>query len=158
MKGGVYMNTKNPMIIGAIVVVVAVASFFGGMKYDQSKKTTSAFANRMGGNAPQNGQFTGRATGTSGATGMRGNGNNMTNGSIVSADSSSITVKMQNGSSKIVLLTSGVTIKKAVDGTQSDLQVGTNVNVFGTSNTDGSITAQNIQISTQNPMATPPAK
>lgn len=158
------MKTKNPMVLAAVAVVIAAISFFGGMKYEQTQKVkqTSVFANNRFGMNRQNGTTTGtaRVNGASGATGMRGgaNGNNMTNGQITSADSTSITVKTQNGSSKIVLLSKSATIKKAVDATQSDLQVGTNVNVFGTGNTDGSITAENIQISTGTPIQAPPAQ
>jgi len=61
-----------------------------------------------------------------------------------------ITVKLPDGSSKIILLSEKTSINKASEGSVADLVVGEKVAVFGTTNTDGSVTAQNIQI---NPVA-----
>lgn len=67
-------------------------------------------------------------------------------GEIISQDSKSITVKLQDGSSKIVLLSDSATVSKTESGSKSDLKDGTTVAVFGTTNSDGSVTAQNIQL------------
>src|SRR6185369_11294861 len=77
------------------------------------------------------------------------NGFRPVTGEILNADDKSITVKMMDGSTKIVLLTSTTTYNKAAQASKSDLVTGERVGVFGTANADGSVTAQNIQL---NPM------
>jgi len=127
---------KNTTIITIVLVLlVGSASFFAGMKYQQSK--SPRFANFQGN---RNGQFQQRATG-GGARPVRGE--------ILSQDDESITVKLADGSSKIVILSTTTSINKAAEGSKDDLKVGEQVYLFGSENSDGSITAQNIQI---NPM------
>jgi hypothetical protein len=53
---------------------------------------------------------------------------------------------MQDGSSKIVYFSDSTMIGKSTQGAASDLNTGEQVMANGTSNPDGSITAQNIQI------------
>ena len=67
-------------------------------------------------------------------------------GEIISLDDKSITVKLQDGSSKIILLPESVTVSKTDSGSKADLKNGINVGIIGTENQDGSITAQNVQI------------
>jgi len=88
--------------------------------------------------------------------GQRGqlNGNNVNqglrpvSGTIISQDEESITVKLADESSKIILITENSTINKTEEGSKEDLGEGTEVTIFGQENSDGSITAQNIQIGT----------
>jgi hypothetical protein len=140
------MKTINVVIIA---VVIAAASFFGGMKFRdyQISKTRANFAN---GNF--RGQFPGGANAQNGTT----NGNNNrfagarpVEGEIVSMDNNSVTVKMPDGSTKIIILSDSTTYNKATEGSKSDLQTGSQILVTGTENSDGSMTAQNIQL---NPM------
>ena len=70
-------------------------------------------------------------------------------GEILSMDDKFITVKLPDGSSKIVLFSDKTAIDKSATGTKEDLTVGMRVAVFGQDNSDGSVTAQNIQL---NPM------
>ena len=125
---------KNSIVITVVVaLIVAVAAFYGGMQYQQKQR--SNFATFRGG---QNGQqFQGRGN----FQGVR-----PINGEIISQDDKSITVKMQDGSSKIVILLDQTIINKASEGSKSDLKTGEKVAAFGTENSDGSITAQNISI------------
>ncbi len=128
----------NKNTIAAVLLIVGLgAGFFGGMQYQKSKAPTTQ-AGQLGGAG--RGSFQGR------------NGGGRVVGKIISSDNKAITVKLQDGSSKIVLLTSSVTINKAATGSVSDLQTGTTVAVFGSTNSDGSVTAQNVQI---NPMMRP---
>ena len=130
-------NNTISMIV--VVVVIAGASFFLGMKYQQSRPRT--LGNFQGG---RNGG------GNFGAgIGGRNGTNRPVNGEILKSDDTSITVKMNDGSSKIVLVTSSTAINKATEATKNDLKTGEKVNVFGMTNADGSVTAQNIQL---NPM------
>jgi hypothetical protein len=143
-KGGEYMknNTNNSMVITVIVaLVVAGLSFFGGMKYQESKRP--AGFNRLAAGAAG-------AFGAGGGAGMRTGGNRggfrPVSGEILSTDDKSITVKLTDGSSRIVLVNDKTQINKASNATKTDLKVGEKVSVFGADNTDGSVTAQNIQL------------
>lgn len=128
----------NKTTLGIIGVVIAGISFFGGVKYDQSK---SASVSTAGSNFAQNGQArTGGQRGTRGAF-------NGASGSIVSKDATGITVSLRDGTgSKIVFLSASTTVMKTTNGTASDLIIGKEVSVNGTTNPDGSINAQSIQL------------
>ncbi len=128
------------MVITVIVaLLVGAGAFFGGMKYQESKTNTNPqqqSQNRTGNRQGPNGQ-------TRNAFGRP------VIGEVISLDDKSLTVKLSDGSSKIVLLPQTLTISKSDVGAKSDLKVGVKVGVFGTDNSDGSVTAQNVQI---NPM------
>lgn len=131
---------KNPMILTSIVaLVVGGVAFFGGMQYQKTQSISPMQGQFRGpnGNGPQGG-FPGRS----------GNGQGMmpVSGEIISLDDTSITVKMQDGSSKIVILSDETNINKSSEGSQSDLQTGETVTAFGTTNSDGSLTAQNVSL------------
>jgi len=125
---------KNSIIIAILVaIIVGGGAFFGGMKYQQSRQRSNFR------------QLTGQM-------GQRlGNGGNRmgfrpVNGEILSSDDKSITVKLQDGSSKIVLISDKTEINKAAGATKEDLKTGEKVAIFGQENSDGSVTAQNVQI------------
>jgi len=138
---------KNNIIIFAIIALVigAAGGFFAGMKYQQNQRRN--LSAQFG-----NGQFGGQLGGSNGANRFQGNGNAARNGfrpvqgEIISSDDSSITVKLPDGSSRIVLLTDKTSINKAESGSKTDLKTGETVAVFGTQNSDGSVTAQNVQL------------
>lgn len=106
------------------------------MKYQQNRqqKQFSQFANQRG--MVRNGQ----------GQGVRFGGNRPVNGEIISVDEKSITVKMNDDSSRIVLINDQTQINQAQEATKSDLKVGEEVAAFGQENSDGSVTAQNIQL------------
>ena len=130
----------NKQIITIIIAIaVGALSFFGGMKYQESKSVNNRFgANLQNMRGQQNGQ--------TGQSQTRRGGFRPVMGEIINQDENSITVKLVDGSSKIVLLSEKTTYNKAETATKTDLKKGERVNVFGTENTDGSVTAQNIQL------------
>ena len=69
-----------------------------------------------------------------------------TAGEIIAKDDKSVTVKLQNGGSKIVFLSDSTEITKSAEGALSDLEIGKNISVNGTTNSDGSVTAHTIQL------------
>jgi hypothetical protein len=138
------MKNTNIIITVFLLIIVAGGAFFAGMKYQQgrSPSLTGRFAD---GQNARNGQ------------GRTGNVFRPVNGQIIGADDKSITVKLQDGSSKIVIFSNTTQINQASTATKADLKVGATVAVFGSNNSDGSITAQNIQLNpiSRLEMATP---
>jgi hypothetical protein len=136
---------KTNISVLAIVLIIAgsAAGFFAGTKYQQNQ-TLSAFQGRDGG-------MMGNTAGgnrTSGSTRMQ-QGFRPVAGEIIAQDDKTITVKLQDGSSKIVNIADSTTINKSSEGAKTDLTTGQKVSVFGTENTDGSVSATNVQL---NPM------
>jgi hypothetical protein len=133
---------KISLIIILIIILATVGggSFYGGMVYGKSNNKRFNFE------------------GIGAPTGM-GGGNNITNrqggstGEIISKDEQSITIKLIDGGSKIIFVSDSVEVNKYAAGSIADLQVGENVMVQGTANSDGSVTAKTIQIrpAAQNP-------
>ncbi len=139
---------KNTSVIISVVIAVVAASigFWGGMKYQQSRR--SPFPNQFTrGQAPSGNM--GAGAGEPRQNGNRGQGNQAM-GEITNKDEKSITIKMQNGSSKIVFISESTSFTKSTEGSKDDLVVGNKVAVFGTANSDGSITAESVQL---NPVA-----
>ena len=124
------MKNNNLIIILVVALLVGAGGFFAGMKYQQSKN-------------PRFGNFQGARNGQSG---QRGQGFRPVNGEILSADEKSITVKLQDGTSRIVILSDTTTYNKTAEGSKADLKTGDRIAVFGTDNSDGSVTAQNVQL------------
>jgi hypothetical protein len=121
---------KNNLIIAVILtaLVVGTTSFWGGMKYQKSK--TPNFQEMRGQLGPR----------------TRNQVLRPITGEILSQDDQSLTVKLADNSSKIILLSENSTINKTEAGTKEDLKQGVKITVFGQENSDGSLTAQNIQI------------
>ncbi len=99
-------------------------------------------------------QFSGPG-GAGGRGGLRG-GDGFTVGEVIAQDEQSITVKLRDGGSKIIFFTATTPITKSAAGTLDDLTVGTQVTAAGAANTDGSISAQMIQIRPPMPVVTTP--
>jgi|SRR3989338_3267292 len=139
---------KQIIAIIAVAAMVGGGSFYGGMKYAQSSGLSSgrgaaAFANLSPEERQARMQQFGGSTG-----GVRGGtqGGGFVSGEVIASDSKSITVKLRDGGSKIIFFSDSTEIGKFVTGAASDLAVGKTVNVTGKANSDGSITAQSIQI------------
>ena len=127
--------SKQIIIIIIISIIAAGGGFFAGTKYQASKRIT-AF-NRPGSNQ----QFRGMTNSNGNRMGFR-----PVAGEITSRDDKSITVKLNDGGSKIVIISEKTEVNKATTGTLEELKVGEKVSVFGTENSDGSVTAANIQL------------
>jgi hypothetical protein len=66
---------------------------------------------------------------------------------VIAKDATSITLQLPgNAGSKIIFYSATTQISKMASGTPVDLANGTNVSITGTANSDGSVTAQAIQI------------
>jgi len=133
------MKKIIPIII-ALVIIIGGGAFYGGMKYGQSKNSSNNFTNQNFQNLTpaQRQQFSQGAN--------RGNGSGSLTGEVISEDQQSLTVKMLDGSSKIVFFSDSTIVSKTAEGSTSDIKIGNQVMVSGQQNSDGSYTAKNIQI------------
>ena len=130
---------QNSIILGVILLLVVGGVSFGvGYKVAQAKTAI-------------NRQFTGNRNNTQNNGMMR---NRQTIGDVISLDDKTMTVKMPDGSSRIVLLSSAMTVSQLADAKVSDLKIGSKVAVFGTNNSDGSLTATNIELNPRIPNLT----
>jgi len=137
----------KPIVVVIIAVGVGALAFFGGTQYQKSQTTTSRNFT-VGQGSGRNGQM-------GGVSGTRRIGNGQpVSGEIINIDNASLTVKLADGSSRIVLLSEKTIYNKTANVQKSELKVGEKVGVFGTNNTDGSVTAQNVQLNPQFRMGT----
>jgi len=143
-------SKKNPtMVLGIIAITCAALGFFGGMKYQQTKSPSFARGgqnNIQQGMGQNNGQTT-KGTGiTKNTKNGAGIGGGVQVGTISAIDDTSITLKLQDGSSKIIILSGTTEYTTTTDASKSNLDVGITVAISGTINTDGSVTAKQVQV------------
>jgi hypothetical protein len=132
---------NNKFVLSLIICVIAAGGlgFYGGTFYQKGQTPAAPARAGFAAGGQGRGQGAGRLGGAGGAGGF-------SNGEIVSKDASSITLKLMDGGSKIVLFSTSTRVGKMSEGSMTDLATGTNVMVTGTPNQDGSLTASNIQI------------
>ena len=133
------MNKKNITITICVAAMFAGAGFFGGVQYQKTKRVTFQAGNMMLNPRTGNGAIMAR-------TGTFRNGMQPVTGDITAIDDKSITVKTTDGSSKIVIYSETTKFNRTQEGKVSDLKNGERVMIFGTTNSDGSVTAQNISV------------
>jgi Domain of unknown function (DUF5666) len=155
------VKRSSTIVLAVAVGVVALAAgLFVGMSYGKGHPSVETAMETVSNLTPEQmaqlgtsgGGFPGGGFpggGFPGGAAGDGNGNargGFTAGSIVSNDGSTITIKMNDGSTKFVLYSGSTTIRKSAEGTSADLVAGENVVVTGSANSDGSITATQIQL------------
>ncbi len=129
------MNRKTKIISFIIIVIVAL---YGGYKYGQSHPPVSTNQNQLSfANGSSTGQFAGRA-GRGVGGGVRGD--------IVKKDAQSLTISLPAGGSQIIWYSTSTDVQKTVTASADDLTVGQTVMVNGSANSDGSLTANSIQL------------
>lgn len=122
----------------------SIIGFVAGTKYQQGKSTFNGPGQFMGPNGSGIGN---RRLDNNSANGnrVRINGGQII-GTISAQDENSVTVKTPDGGSKIVIISGTTNFNKSTEGSKSDLKVGDRIAIFGNSNSDGTVSAQNIQI------------
>lgn len=120
------------------VWVIATVLLCGIFYYIGNKHGKSSFQSNF---AQMRGQQGAQRTG-----GRFNTGNGAFSGKVTAKDESSMTIQTRDGSSKIVLFTGSTQVLKSSAGIVDDVSVGTQISAIGTQNSDGSITAQSIQI------------
>ncbi len=143
------------VITGVLCAVLAGAlGFWGGVTYQKNQTPTLASARGNGNSGPPagfdpsqmpgGGQMPG-AGGQSGQNNARQFAGGLATGTVLAADSTSITLKIASGGSKTVYLNSDTRVSKQETLQPSDIKVGDNVAAMGQS-TNGGITARSVQI------------
>lgn len=133
----------------AVLIIVGAGAFYGGMKYAENKSSTGDPENNFRNFQNLSSEERQQRLNQTGGSERMGNGRigaNFANGEIISKNDKSITVKLRDGGSKIVFYSNGTEVGKFVSGTVNDLEVGKTVMVNGKANSDGSMTAQSIQM------------
>ncbi len=123
---------KSILIFIVIALAVGGGAFYGGMKYAGSKSPErfnnnnfQKFRNQTGGEI---------------------SGSNIT-GEIIAKDAQSVTVKLLDGSSRIIFISESTNITKSVSASAEDLNNGEQIIATGAENPDGSYTAKTIRLS-----------
>lgn len=133
-KGGENMNKNTIIVIAVILVVVAAAGgFFGGIMYQKNQASTGATGR---------GSYAARF----GQSGQNAASFRSARGQVLSMTDNTLTVKMSNGSTELVILSSSTSFAQSAKAASSDIKTGDTVSVVGTANSDGSVTAQDVQI------------
>lgn len=116
-------------------LVVAIVALAGGFFWGKA----SGAASRAAGFAGAYSSSTRRTFG--GAT-----GGGLVTGQISTIDSSSITLQLANGNSEVVFYSTSTPVSEPTMVPANTLRVGSTIMVTGTSNSDGSLTAESIQV------------
>ncbi len=120
------MNKKMIIAVVISLVIGGGLGFYSGSLYGKSVSVSSRTGLNRRPSMQQSADFSG--------------------GNIIKKDDTSITVQLRDGSSKIIFYSGTTKIMKSVSGITGDLVVGEQVTVSGAKNSDGSVTAQSIQI------------
>jgi hypothetical protein len=134
---------KNNLMITAIVtIIVGGLSFWGGMQYQQANTQSTGrerqFGSLNGQERPEgfpDGTAPGSKTGTAPVS-----------GEILNLDNQTMTVQTAAGDSKIIIYSGSTNVNKTAEGSTADLKVGEKVMIIGTSDSDGTVTAQTISV------------
>ena len=146
------MNGKWVAIVVAIVVVVAAVAAFGGYTMGKNAGTAEGLAARNAFLAAR-GVGGGGGNGGGGFGGGAGGGRNFDPNNFAAGQVKSIsgnTVQLSTATDVLtVKLTDQTQIQKQASGVVSDIQPGERLTVQGTRNSDGTFTAQSVQIGRQ---------
>ncbi len=141
---------KNILVsIVATSILVGGGSFYGGMKYQESRigGARGGIQNLGNPSSEERGARRQQFQGIGARNGRAGNSmGNIFSGEIISKDDTSITMKLLDGGSKLIFYSDTTVVSKSVDGTKNDLEIGKTVLINGKTNQDGSVTAQSIQL------------
>jgi hypothetical protein len=128
---------QKKLTVVALCILLSGVSFYAGMQYKMLQ-------NQNGGRMRS---FSDRASGQ-----LRGGGfgqNRPVIGEVVTIDDVSMTVKLDDGSTKIINISPSTRYTRQSEISATDIKSGAKIGVFGLANSDGSVSAQNIQIDPQ---------
>lgn len=137
---------KKLFTIIILLAVVGGVGFYGGMKYAGNKgpgnQGNFSAADRQ---ELRQRMVAGGDLGISGGQFARPQAGGFSSGEIIAKDEKSITIKLQEGGSKIIFFSDATNFTRMTKSTIDEFAVGEQITVNGSENDDGSITAQSIQ-------------
>lgn len=139
------MKNKNYIIASVIIIIFTTSAFFLGSYTSKNKgiemRKTGQFGIPDNGNMPRFDR-----TGSGSPSNGRMIQGKLVNGEVLSNDGTVMSVKLDNGGSKIIITSQNTKFNKIIEANIKDVSIGKSVMVTGESNPDGSMTANNIQI------------
>jgi hypothetical protein len=135
------MNNKFSLVLGTILIGGA---FYGGMIFGKNQPVSSVK------NPENNTEQTANKVNPQAQKIQTNIGN--TYGVIVSSTTSTVTIKLNDGTTKSVLFDSFTQIRSTIEVGSQELNIGKAVVVGGRTNEDGSISALNIELKTAPPL------
>lgn len=123
---------KNIIVFVVLMIILATGGFYAGMQY-QLQKRTGQF-----GNSTFGGRFITRSPNGQNSRSIRGQ--------VINLSSGNLTLKLPDGTTRIVILSSSTTFVQSVKINKNDLKTGDAVSIFGVANSDGSLTAKDVLI------------
>lgn len=136
-------NPKILLVIALVVLVAGAGGFFAGVQYQKTQRVSAGNLQALRGQFGQ-----GNRAQISGMP-FQGQGRPVS-GEVIDRDEKSITVKLADGGSRIVFVGETAKVNKMTSGVKDDLVEGAQVFVTGTENSDGSVTAQSIELNPKN--------
>lgn len=139
---------KNILLVLIATVFIICSSFYAGVRYEKNVKIP--FESRLTAGLSN---IRNQSVSAPRALGNRfqrdAEGGNIS-GKVVSNENNTVTVQLQNGGTKLVIVPLSAVVTKSNVVKISDITNDQYVMVSGKINTDGSITAQSIQIRAEN--------
>lgn len=133
-KVGYKMKDMKKNLVYIAGVVLIIAAFFGGMFYGKSSDNPAASKSGASGRFIRG--FNGQSAGSI----------NIITGKVIAKDQQSLTISLPNGNSEIVFYSTSTPVEKPSPVSINSVSTGSNVVVSGTQNSDGSFTADSIQV------------
>lgn len=135
------MKVNKTIIFSVLLIILALGGgFFAGVVYQKGKIAVRNGTFAFG----QNGQM------MRGRFGQSGQNIRPIRGEVVSLDTNSMTVKLPNGNSVIVIFGTSAQFAKSSSASASDVKNGDTVMIIGVQNNDGTVTAQSVAINPPN--------
>ncbi len=146
------MNKKNVILCAVGGAIILALGFAGGLGVSKLSKNNRNFG--------QGQLFDGSKMGMMGnlKNSGRGLGSGFNNGEVLSIDDKSIIIKLPSGGSKSILYSDSTKVYKSVEGALTDINTGDRIMVIGKNNTDGSVSAESIQIQQVQPVEIAPTE
>jgi hypothetical protein len=137
---------KSKYLLPTVLIVIGLGFGFAGGYYFKGFNQQKQF-NEMRNGVGQRGGI----AMPSGGPARNMNGLNSIEGEIISIDDESLTVKLMDGSTKIIFFSESTTYSNFQEAKKEDLKTGIKISVFGKTNIDNSVIAQRIQIGLVDP-------
>ncbi len=134
LEGKIGGYNKKTLVSAGLIVVIALGMFYIGAEYEKGKLSKLNSTCSLG-----------KAKKSSKKHSVVTPSANAISGTITAKDDKTVTLKMADGTTKIVDYTAATTVGKNAKSTIADLVIGEEVTVSGQPNADGTFAADNIQ-------------